>query len=229
MLKFSGFADLTSCQYNGAQPRKPRTGIEATNSQATGTKWCSVSRKPRRQRALHASRAAESTLVRKHGQPTNRAPRPAAEKPVSSMRTKLTLKQACFQGYPESTVYVQIPVGSRNSASLNAYHTPLRPSSLLEPRNLSLKVTNKTQVGNHSGVYGQRIPGVERQPDSRVRLGRRSEPSLLPSSLCMGASILSPSPPRASPTFIHSESNGCVRMILPQVHLRKPCYDFSFL
>ena len=21
----------------------------------------------------------------------------------------------------------------------------------------------------------------------------------------------------------------CVRMILPQVHLRKPCYDFSFL
>ena len=22
---------------------------------------------------------------------------------------------------------------------------------------------------------------------------------------------------------------GCVRMILPQVHLRKPCYDFSFL
>ena len=24
-------------------------------------------------------------------------------------------------------------------------------------------------------------------------------------------------------------SIGCVRMILPQVHLRKPCYDFSFL
>ena len=23
--------------------------------------------------------------------------------------------------------------------------------------------------------------------------------------------------------------SGCVRMILPQVHLRKPCYDFSFL
>ena len=35
MLKFSGFADLTSCQDNGAQPRKPRTGVEATNSQAT--------------------------------------------------------------------------------------------------------------------------------------------------------------------------------------------------
>ena len=155
MLKFSGFADLTSCQYNGAQPRKPRTGIEATNSQATGTKWCSVSRKPRRQRALHASRAAESTLVRKHGQPTNRAPRPAAEKPVSSMRTKLTLKQACFQGYPESTVYVQIPVGSRNSASRNAYHTSLRPSSLFEPRHPLLKVVRKQSP---SGGFRQRAP-----------------------------------------------------------------------
>ena len=28
---------------------------------------------------------------------------------------------------------------------------------------------------------------------------------------------------------MHSGSFGCVRMILPQVHLRKPCYDFSFL
>ena len=28
---------------------------------------------------------------------------------------------------------------------------------------------------------------------------------------------------------VHSELSGCVWMILPQVHLRKPCYDFSFL
>ena len=26
-----------------------------------------------------------------------------------------------------------------------------------------------------------------------------------------------------------AEIFGCMRMILPQVHLRKPCYDFSFL
>ena len=51
-----------------------------------------------------------------------------------------TLKQACFQGYPESAVYVQIPIGSRNSAIHNAYHTSLRPSSLFEPRHPSLKV-----------------------------------------------------------------------------------------
>ena len=54
--------------------------------------------------------------------------------------TEVTLKQACFQGYPESAVYVQIPIGSRNSAIHNVYHTSLRPSSLFEPRHPSLKV-----------------------------------------------------------------------------------------
>ena len=62
---------------------------------------------------------------------------------VSSMKPKQTLKQACFQGYPESAVYVQVPVGSRNSASRNAYHTSLRPSSLFKPRHPSLKVVRK--------------------------------------------------------------------------------------
>ena len=118
-----------------------RSNQQPSNRQ--GTKQCSVSCKPRRQRALHASRATASTLVHKNGQPTHRAPRPAVEKPVGSMRPKLTLKQACFQGYPESAVYVQIPVGSRNSASRNAYHTSLRPSSLFEPRHPSLKVVRK--------------------------------------------------------------------------------------
>ena len=35
------------------------------------------------------------------------------------------------------------------------------------------------------------------------------------------------------PPKLHGLVHGClvhyVRMILPQVHLRKPCYDFSFL
>ena len=143
-----------SIQWRAAEEAQNGHRSNQQPSNRQGTKWCSVSRKPRRQRALHASRAAESTLVRKHGQPTNRAPRPAAEKPVSSMRTKLTLKQACFQGYPESTVYVQIPVGSRNSASRNAYHTSLRPSSLFEPRHPSLKVVRKQSP---CGGYRQRV------------------------------------------------------------------------
>jgi hypothetical protein len=54
-----------------------------------------------------------------------------------------TLKQACFQGYPESAFYVQVPIGSRKSAIHNAYHSSLRPSSLFEPRHRSLKVVRK--------------------------------------------------------------------------------------
>ena len=66
---------------------------------------------------------------------------------VIGMRYHTTLKQACFQGYPESAVCVQIPIGSRNSAIHNAHHTSLRPSSLFEPRHPSLKVV-KAESGN---------------------------------------------------------------------------------
>ena len=135
-----------SIQWRAAEEAQNGHRSNQQPSNRQGTKWCSVSCKPRRQRALHASRATASTLVHKNGQPTHRAPRPAVEKPVGSMRPKLTLKQACFQGYPESAVYVQIPVGSRNSASRNAYHTSLRPSSLFEPRHPSLKVVRKQSL-----------------------------------------------------------------------------------
>ena len=57
-----------------------------------------------------------------------------------NMKWIQTLKQACCQGYPDSAKCVQRSVGSRNSAIHNAYHTSLRPSSLLEPRHPSLKV-----------------------------------------------------------------------------------------
>jgi hypothetical protein len=52
-------------------------------------------------------------------------------------------------------MYVQSSIGSRNSAIHNVYHTSLRPSSLLEPRHLSLKVVNnvvemtKTRSGHN--------------------------------------------------------------------------------
>ena len=75
-------------------------------------------------------------------------------------------------------------------------------------------------------------PNSKRYPTART--GKEDgpiPPSLLPASFCTGASTgtLSPSPSRASHKLVHNASVGCVRMILPQVHLRKPCYDFSFL
>ena len=70
---------------------------------------------------------------------------------------KETLKQACFQGYPESAVYVQVPVGSRNSAIHNAYHTSLRPSSLFEPRHPSLKVVFNAIGGQDHQEWSLRL------------------------------------------------------------------------
>ncbi len=35
--------------------------------------------------------------------------------------------------------------------------------------------------------------------------------------------------PAAAPSPERPCGFGCVAMILPQVHLRKPCYDFTFL
>ena len=110
--------------------------------------------------------------MHKNGQPTHRAPQPAVKKLVGSMRPKLTLKQACFQGYPESAVYVQIPVGSRNSASRNAYHTSLRPSSLFEPRHPSLKVVRKQSPG---GSFRQRAPQAQHQEKERERERERDK------------------------------------------------------
>ena len=62
--------------------------------------------------------------------------------PPTGQDTVETLKQAYFQGYPESAGCVQGSIDSRNSAIHNAYHTPLRPSSVFKPRHSSLKVVN---------------------------------------------------------------------------------------
>ena len=61
--------------------------------------------------------------------------------PLSELMPRLvTLRQTCFQEFPESAVCVQEFTGSRNSASHRTYHTSLCSSSTLEPRHPSLKV-----------------------------------------------------------------------------------------
>ena len=77
----------------------------------------------------------------------------AKNKPYALLQDECKELKACFQGYPESAVYVQIPIGSRNSAIHNAYHTSLRPSSLFEPRHPSLKVVFDHKVVNHPEQY----------------------------------------------------------------------------
>ena len=52
----------------------------------------------------------------------------------------------------------------------------------------------------------------------------RSSQDLTPEQLQSGRPAM-----EALTCAVHVGSDGRVRMILPQVHLRKPCYDFSFL
>lgn len=73
-----------------------------------------------------------------------------------------TLKQACFQGYPESAFYVQVPIDSRNSAIHNAYHSSLCPSSLFEPRHSSLKVVKERIAGDREITEQKKWKETER-------------------------------------------------------------------
>jgi hypothetical protein len=156
-----------------------------------------------------------------------------------------TLKQACFQGYPESAVYVQVSIDSRNSAIHNAYHSSLCPSSLFEPRHRSLKVVNKRKIASRphtrcakhaNDKEDKERKGMDREWVATSTEKKRDETSAHPAlsrpRVCYARiSRRSRYPPTQRLTSrIHGgEMLGCVRMILPQVHLRKPCYDFSFL
>ena len=88
--------------------------------------------------------------------------------------------------------------------------------------------------------------GVERKPLEKIQVStnvkfkrhrQRSErgydgplsPHTLPASPCTGASTYVSIPTQGLTEVRSHGLVGCVRMILPQVHLRKPCYDFSFL
>ena len=84
-----------------------------------------------------------------------------------------------MQEYPASAVYVQIPIGSRNSAIHSAYYTSLRPSSLFEPRHPSLKVVVRLGAKHHSRtVHKKKYTKLEEIPGSEGRKGRRSDPTL---------------------------------------------------
>lgn len=147
-----------------------------------------------------------------------------------SVMSIVTLRQACFQEYPKSARCVQNPIGSRNSAVHNAYHTSLRPSSLFEPRHPSLKIVRQrhAQSNTHNHIIITVFNFAWQL--GRTRMSIRACPSDQQVSWA-GKDLrsLSKSEDIFSHEEIHNHQVMHARMILPQVHLRKPCYDFSFL
>ena len=154
-----------------------------------------------------------------------------------------------------SAICVQRFDGSRNSAIHTTYRISLRSSSLREPRYPLLRVVfglkEPARPGCHklqlqmvwvrSVVWSAVEPDRER-PASPLPAGgrvaprqtlaqafpdRRSRPAAGPGPSARAVPREGPQPREqqvGSRVWISIDS-----MILPQVHLRKPCYDFSFL
>ena len=149
MLKFSGFADLTSCcAGKGARPRgrEPTKHHNKLRSKPEGKQFTSC-------RCQGKLETCMCHWLHTSAQPWHA--KTQALKINTCMRIPQALKQAYSQGYPESAMHVQESIGSRNSAIHNDYHTSLRPSSVLEPRYPSLKVVMCKNT--HRGGYDKRV------------------------------------------------------------------------
>ena len=126
----------------------------------------------------------------------------------------MTLRQAC-QRSPVGAICVQRFDDSLNSAIHITYRSLLRSSSMHEPRDPSLKVVS--QVSFWFGLNWFEEGGVKKKEVALFFVCAR--------------------PGREAKSAHQRKRNGAhggwkvldVVMILPQVHLRKPCYDFYFL
>jgi hypothetical protein len=120
------------------------------------------------------------------------------------------------EGYPSDAICVQKSDDSRNSAIRIAYRTSLRSSSVWEPRHPSLKIFVLVFVllFSNNKFYNCRFI---------LEMALRQNLLLLPKQLQQTDNSV------VRTNIIVSMDFLFMLMILPQVHLRKPCYDFSFL
>ncbi len=148
-------------------------------------------------------------------------------------------------GSAGSAMCVQSFDDSQDFAIRITYRISLRSSSLREPRHPLLKGVPSVQCVVHrtgeglcpAAAGGFPSPPAEQRPSSplfRFSLLRSYQMKgvggaryCAPRPVC----VLSEGPQRGGPSDFSgwNRSRIGVVMILPQVHLRKPCYDFTFL
>ena len=150
-------------------------------------------------------------------------PHPPSALAAASCRAP-TLEQACFQAEPGSAICVQRFDDSLNSAIRITYRISLRSSSLREPRYPLSRVlgcfkdTHSEEL-HHRDKLTQKSWLIEYH--TRVTRCGTSE-NMLTKREAMAT--------RGTPNITFRKGwYGFTIMILPQVHLRKPCYDFYFL
>ncbi|KAK4280183.1 hypothetical protein QN277_011839 [Acacia crassicarpa] len=126
--------------------------------------------------------------------------------------------------------------GSQDSTIHTKYRISLRSSSMREPRYLLPRVISDAQMARGMAL-GDRCRSRAASERASLsfsvpwRLGHRG----LVAGGGLGHALALPPPsrlalpPPSSCSFAGRSFRVDATMILPQVHLRKPCYDFSFL
>ena len=125
------------------------------------------------------------------------------------------LREVYSQAYPVSAICVQRFDDSLSSAIRITYRISLRSSSLREPRYPLLRVVLVSYFDalSRQSRLGQGLKKVLKKYGKQL-----APPPNTTSTRC-----------RRVRDVHRGLKRGYVLMILPQVHLRKPCYDFYFL
>ena len=156
------------------------------------------------------------------GDPTGQTHRDA-QRPLAPQGTvseeSMTLKEAYSVPKHTSAICVQSFDDSLNSAIHITYRISLRSSSLREPRYPLLRVLDRFDSSykykvSHNQIQNRRVELFVR------KLSNKAETTTSMSSYSVA---------RHTHKTIRKGWYGFTIMILPQVHLRKPCYDFYFL
>ena len=181
-----------------------------------------------------------------------RLPRAAAgsgderESSLAPRRMEAPLEETCVRAEPGCAICVQRFDDSLNSAIRTTYRISLRSSSLREPRYPSAGVVgfHKLRQRRRESPRCAREGAVGRgETRARPRRTRAPHTPRRDTRGVRGPGRLRRAPPGQPRAPRERGARDGVRrgtvqhrcglerpvMILPQVHLRKPCYDFSFL
>ena len=153
---------------------------------------------------------------------------------------------------PNITICVRMSIGSRNRTIHNAFHISLHVSSGTEPTHQSRHTWSTTCIHSSTHIMNTCrlhktmllwLHAIEHMNIFTCCNAAHANTCITPAHhansselcKCRCGYVCSPHPDiqctsQRDPLscYIMWEFN-CARMILPQVHLRKPCYDFSFL
>ena len=191
-------------------------------------------------RDTHGRWVLQRTLAPGTGQGDASTRSRAASRPPRGRR-KRALRQTCSREDPENAICVQRLDDSLNSAIRTRYRILLRSSSMHKPRDPPLEVVIGSIWPRTGGLskHHTRLPWSDGKKDNGPRpsaeTGSREACAMARAHQELGrapqgrAGDRIPTLESALPPRARTRGSGGTVMILPQVHLRKPCYDFYFL